>query len=130
MIILKGVTIGTNSVIGANSVVVSDIPENVVAGGNPCQIIRKQSLEEIIKEIEDTGNSALVHVVKDSNEDLRKVAEIYGKQVALLFHALANDRVKSIENASKIEDFNVHATAKTNTENKPETEEEVVDKNP
>lgn len=34
-IIAKGVTIGRNSVIGAGSVVVHDIPENVVAAGNP-----------------------------------------------------------------------------------------------
>ncbi|MGN6605141.1 MAG: acyltransferase [Ginsengibacter sp.] len=38
--ILKGVTIGKNSVIGANSVVTKDIPENVIAAGNPCKIIR------------------------------------------------------------------------------------------
>ena len=37
----KGVTIGQNSVIGANSVVTKDIPANVVAAGNPCRVIRK-----------------------------------------------------------------------------------------
>lgn len=39
-IILKGVTIGNNSVIGANSVVTKNIPENVIAGGNPCKVIK------------------------------------------------------------------------------------------
>jgi acetyltransferase-like isoleucine patch superfamily enzyme len=39
-IILKGVTIGNNSVIAAGSVVVKDIPENVIAGGNPCRVIK------------------------------------------------------------------------------------------
>lgn len=39
-IILKGVTIGQNAVIGANSVVTSDIPDNSVAIGNPCKVIR------------------------------------------------------------------------------------------
>ena len=39
-IILKGVTIGENSVIGANSVVTSSIPANVVAAGNPCKVIK------------------------------------------------------------------------------------------
>jgi galactoside O-acetyltransferase len=40
-VILPGVTIGNNSVIGAGSVVTHDIPENVVAVGNPCRVLRK-----------------------------------------------------------------------------------------
>ncbi|QIR38999.1 sugar O-acetyltransferase [Tolypothrix sp. PCC 7910] len=39
-IICPGVTIGENTTIGAGSVVVKDIPANVVAAGNPCSIIR------------------------------------------------------------------------------------------
>lgn len=38
--VLPGVTIGDNSVIGAGSVVTRDVPANVVAVGNPCQVIR------------------------------------------------------------------------------------------
>lgn len=38
--VLKGVTIGKNSVIGAGSVVTKDIPENIIAAGNPCVIIK------------------------------------------------------------------------------------------
>lgn len=38
--IVPGVTIGTGSVIGANSLVSKDIPANVVAAGNPCRVIR------------------------------------------------------------------------------------------
>lgn len=38
--ILPNVTIGKNSVIGAGSVVTKDIPENVVAFGNPCVLYR------------------------------------------------------------------------------------------
>ena len=40
-IILPGVTIGKNSVIGAGSVVTRDIPENVLAVGTPCRIVRQ-----------------------------------------------------------------------------------------
>lgn len=38
--ICPGVTIGENSVIGAGSVVVKDIPANSVAVGNPCRVVR------------------------------------------------------------------------------------------
>ena len=40
-IILPGVTIGRNSVIGAGSVVTRDIPPNVVAVGTPCRVLRE-----------------------------------------------------------------------------------------
>lgn len=43
-VILPGVTIGENAVIGAGSVVNKDIPANCVAVGNPCRVIRR--LEE------------------------------------------------------------------------------------
>ena len=39
--ILPGVTVGENSVIAAGSVVVKDIPANVVAAGNPCKVIKE-----------------------------------------------------------------------------------------
>ena len=39
--ICPGVTIGENSVIGAGSVVVHDIPANSVAVGNPCRVLRE-----------------------------------------------------------------------------------------
>lgn len=38
--ILPGVKIGNNVTIGAGSVVTKDIPDNVVAVGNPCKVIR------------------------------------------------------------------------------------------
>jgi len=40
-VILSNITIGKNSIIGAGSVVTKNIPENVIAVGNPCKIIRK-----------------------------------------------------------------------------------------
>ena len=39
--VLKGVHIGKNSLIGANSVVTKDIPANVIAVGNPCKVIKQ-----------------------------------------------------------------------------------------
>jgi acetyltransferase-like isoleucine patch superfamily enzyme len=44
-IVLKGVTIGKNSVIGANSVVISNIPPNSFAMGNPCKLVLKRNWE-------------------------------------------------------------------------------------
>ena len=38
--ILSNVTIGHNAIIGAGSVVTRDIPDNVVAAGNPCRVLR------------------------------------------------------------------------------------------
>ena len=42
-IIVPGVTIGDNVVIGAGSVVTKDIPDHVVAAGNPCRVLREVS---------------------------------------------------------------------------------------
>ena len=38
--VLPGVTIGARSVVGACSVVTHDVPENVIAAGNPCKVLR------------------------------------------------------------------------------------------
>ena len=40
-IIIAGVTVGENSIVGAGSVVASDIPDNCVALGNPARVIKK-----------------------------------------------------------------------------------------
>ena len=40
-VVLPGITIGDNSVIGAGSVVTKDIPPNVIAVGNPCRVLRE-----------------------------------------------------------------------------------------
>lgn len=44
--VLPGVTIGRNTIIGAGSVVTHDIPSGVIAAGNPCQILRKITVED------------------------------------------------------------------------------------
>lgn len=40
-VILPGVNIGDNSVIGAGSIVTKNIPSNVIAVGNPCRVLRE-----------------------------------------------------------------------------------------
>ncbi len=45
-VILPGVTIGNNVVIGAGSVVSKDIPDNKIAVGNPCRVIREITEED------------------------------------------------------------------------------------
>ena len=45
-IVLGGVTIGNNTVIGAGSVVTKDIPDNVIAVGVPCRVLREITEED------------------------------------------------------------------------------------
>ena len=44
--IMPGVTIGNNVVIGGGSVVTKDLPDNVIAVGNPCRIVREITEED------------------------------------------------------------------------------------
>ena len=44
-LILAGVEIGSRSIVGAGSVVTRDIPEGVLAAGNPCRVIRKVAVD-------------------------------------------------------------------------------------
>ena len=41
VVILPGITVGDNVVVGAGSIVTKDLPDNVVAVGNPCRILRE-----------------------------------------------------------------------------------------
>lgn len=43
VIVLPGITIGDNVVVGAGSVVTKDLPSNVIAVGNPCKVLREVS---------------------------------------------------------------------------------------
>jgi len=47
-IVCKGVHVGENTVIGAGSVVVSDIPANSIAAGNPARVVRPLGEEECL----------------------------------------------------------------------------------
>ncbi|MBI4825097.1 MAG: acyltransferase [Nitrospirae bacterium] len=46
VLILKGVTIGDNSIVAAGSVVVKDLPSNVIAGGNPAGVLKSLPVED------------------------------------------------------------------------------------
>lgn len=50
--ILPGVKIGDGAIIGANSVVASDIPSYSVAVGNPCKVVKQRFDDKTIKELE------------------------------------------------------------------------------
>lgn len=52
-IILPGITIGENTVVGAGSVVTKDLPANVVAVGNPCRVLRQISEHDQIYYFKD-----------------------------------------------------------------------------
>lgn len=45
-VILPGVKIGSNTVIGAGSIVTKEIPDNVLVAGNPCKVIREITTED------------------------------------------------------------------------------------
>lgn len=53
--VLQGVTIGDNTIIGAGSIVTKDIPDNVIAVGNPCKVIRKITEEDKTDYLERIG---------------------------------------------------------------------------
>ncbi|MFN3712157.1 MAG: acyltransferase [Alcanivoracaceae bacterium] len=50
-IILKGVTIGENAIVGAGSVVVKDVPANAIVAGNPARLIRQIVAEDIRQDL-------------------------------------------------------------------------------
>ena len=49
VVVLPGVKIGDNTIIGAGSVVTKDIPSNVIAVGNPCKVLREITEEDRLK---------------------------------------------------------------------------------
>jgi len=74
-IVSKGVVIGENSIIGAGSVVVNDIPPNTIAAGNPAKVVRHLDVNEKITMRESFfSDPALLSIYFDEmdRETLRK----------------------------------------------------------
>lgn len=69
--VLKGVTIGDNCFIGANSLVTKDIPSNSIAVGMPCKVVC--SLEEYHKKRE-------TQCVEEAFDYARSIQERYGRR--------------------------------------------------
>lgn len=46
VVIVPGITIGDNVVVGAGSIVTKDLPDNVVAVGNPCKVLREVNVHD------------------------------------------------------------------------------------
>lgn len=53
VLVVPGVTIGDNVVIGAGSVVTKDLPDNVVAVGNPCKVLRPVNEQDTVTYFKD-----------------------------------------------------------------------------
>jgi maltose O-acetyltransferase len=68
-LILPGVVIGPNSIIGAGSIVTKDIPPNTVAAGNPARVI--STIEDYIKKIRDLSKNKKVFT-KDKLDNKKK----------------------------------------------------------
>jgi len=68
-IVCKGVTIGKNSIIGAGSVVTSDIPANVVAAGNPAKVVRELDTDrEMITRKDRYSDTEKMNLVFEASE--------------------------------------------------------------
>lgn len=65
-IILPGVTIGSNCVIGAGSVVNKSLPSNCVAVGNPCRIIRRLAPAVTFRPATDADKDELITLFQDT----------------------------------------------------------------
>ena len=91
--ILKGVTIGDNVIIGANSLVNKDVPDNVVIGGVPAHIL--MTIDEYYKKRKE---SQLNEAVECCIEYFRRYNEWPSKKIMREFIWLYEDRKSNIDN--------------------------------
>jgi acetyltransferase-like isoleucine patch superfamily enzyme/uncharacterized glyoxalase superfamily protein PhnB len=92
-IILNGVTIGKNTVIGAGSVVTRDIPDNVVAVGNPCKVIKQLDVDEVIQQKKKLNFTEFAHiniVVNDIDEGVEYYQQLLEAEPVQIFRDFKN----------------------------------------
>ncbi len=79
-IVCKGVTIGKNSIIGAGSVVTSDIPANVVAAGNPARVVKEldPDREMITRKDRYSDTEKMNQVFEASEKDFLRGNTLWG----------------------------------------------------
>lgn len=71
---MPGVKIGSNVVIGAGSVVTKDIPDNSLAVGNPCKVIK--SSDELLEKLKSISLGIGHLKGKDKEIEIRKIFNI------------------------------------------------------
>ncbi len=111
--VMPGVTIGNDTVIAGGSIVTKDIPDHVLAGGNPCRVLRplaqkfaEQDLDQVMEIWLKTNIQAHGFITEDywkiNAEDVRKMileAEMYvckENQRVTAFIGLMDDYIAGI----------------------------------
>jgi acetyltransferase-like isoleucine patch superfamily enzyme len=89
-LICKGVTIGENSIIGAGSVVVNDIPANSIAAGNPAKVVKK--LDTTKKMITRDQYYAFMHSFPSALRDHNNREKLKGNTICGWLRSMLNPR--------------------------------------
>ena len=86
-IICKGVRIGKNSIIGAGAVVASDIPDNVIAAGNPARIVKELDQEKHIVTRKDqfSDTALMAYTFETAEKEALQDNTLWGWMKSLIF---------------------------------------------
>ena len=91
VIICKGVKIGNNTTIGAGSVVTKDIPDNVVAVGNPCKVVKYlNGTQKNNNPIDFDGLGHINIVVNNIDEGIAYYKALFGAKPIQMFRNFKN----------------------------------------
>ncbi len=115
--VLPGVTIGSNVVIGAGSVVTRDIPDNCIAAGNPCRILRY--IDENGDEIKKAKEKGMeygkkIWIFAEGDLSLRGDSEPYGHEALSIVNCGKEDaeiRVKILFSDREPDQFTLRVPA-------------------